>query len=82
MRPISKHIIWSGGINYVALKFTVILIGVSQSNNYKPKCCADIKLLIVEVDLINSFLENVVHKRALKIEATNSRLTLHAWNNN
>ena len=29
-------------------------LGVSQSNDFNRKCCADIKLLIVEVeDLIN-----------------------------
>ena len=40
-------------------------------------CCADIKLLIVEVeDLINDifFLENVGHKRAVKIKATDINL--------
>ena len=54
MCSISKHKIWSGGVDIVTLKFTVERIGVSQSNDYNPKCCADIKLLIVEVeDLIN-----------------------------
>ena len=54
MCSISKHKIWSGGVDIVTLKFTVERIGVSQYNDFNPKCCADIKLLIVEVeDLIN-----------------------------
>ena len=47
MCPISKHIISSGGADYVALKFIVERIVVSKSKNYNPQCCAVIKVLIV-----------------------------------
>ena len=53
MYSISKHKIWSGGVgNIVTPKFTVERIDVPQSNDYNPTCCADIKLLIVEVEEI------------------------------
>ena len=78
IRPISQHIIWSGGADNVVLRYTLNVkeyLNLTTITLYYLYCWSCRFL-----DLINiiALLENVGHERAEKIKETNTLLNLNA----